>query len=262
MLAKKEGGMRGLKRTQIVFGTALLLLCGGAVEGAEVRVLAPTTVRPVINALSPQFESMTGHKVVVGYDVAPAIKRQIESGVGFDLAIVTRPLMDDLIKQGKILVEMRSDISRAGAGVAVQNGAARPEIGSADALKHTLLSARSIAYAAEGTTGVYFLNLLDRLAIAAETKPKLNPMGGGAVLAPLVAGEADLAVATMPLIVEERRVQLVGAVPSELQNYIVFSAGVGSAAKEADAAKSFIKLLTAPASVPVIRASGFDPLSP
>ena len=74
--------------------------------------------------------------------------------------------------------------------------------------------------------------------------------------------EADLAVATMPLIVEERRVQLVGAIPSELQNYIVFTAGVGSAANEVDAAKSFIKLLTAPASVPVIKASGFDPVTP
>jgi molybdate transport system substrate-binding protein len=254
--------MRRVTRTQIIFGSAILLLSSGAVEGAEVRLLAPTTVRAVINALGPQFENTTGHKIVVGYDVAPVVKRQIESGAAFDLAIVTRPLMDDLIKQGKIVAETSSDISRAGAGIAVQMGAARPDIGSVDALKHVLLSARSIAYAGEGTTGVYFLNLLDRLGIAAETKPKLKPMGGGAVLAPLVTGEADLAVATMPLIVEERRVQLVGAVPSELQNYITFTAGIGSVAKETDAAKNFIKLLTASASVPVIKSSGFDPVTP
>jgi molybdate transport system substrate-binding protein len=170
--------------------------------------------------------------------------------------------MDNLIKQGRVVAETRFDIGRAGAGVAVQMGAVRPDIGSADALRRALLNARSIAYAAEGTTGVYFLSLLDRLGIAAEAKPKLKPMGGGAVLAPLVAGEADLAVATMPLIVEEHRVQLVGAVPSELQNYIVFTAGVGSVAKQAEAANAFIRLLTAPTAVPVIKANGFDPVTP
>ncbi len=254
--------MRRFARIQIVFGAAILLLGARAVQGAELRVLAPTTIRPVIGALSSQFENTTGYKIVIAYDVAPVVKRQIESGAAFDLVIVTRSLMEDLIKQGKIAAETRSDISRAGAGVAVRIGAARPNIGSAEALKHTLLNAKSIAYAAEGTTGVYFLNLLDRLGIAAETKPKLKPMGGGAVLAPLVSGEADLAIATMPLIVEERRVQLAGAVPPELQNYIVFTAGVGSAAKEVDAAKSFIKLLTAPTSVQAIKASGFDPVTP
>lgn len=253
--------MRRVTRTRIMFGSALLLLSNGVAEGEEIRVLAPTTVRPVISALGPQFENTTGHKIVVAYDVAPVVKRQIESGAAFDLAIVTRPLMDDLIKQGRIIAATNFDIARAGAGVAVQMGAAKPDISSVDALKRALLSARSIAYAAEGTTGTYFLNLLVRLGIAAETGPKLKPMGGGAVLAPLVAGEVDFAVATMPLIVEEHRVQLVGAVPSELQNYITFTAGIGSLAKATDPANNLIRLLTAPASVPVIKSSGFEPIS-
>jgi molybdate transport system substrate-binding protein len=262
MVGQAEGKMRRVAGIRFAFASVLLLLQSMVAEGAEVRVLAPTTIRPVIAALGTEFESSTGNKLVVTYDVAPVVKRQIEAGAVFDLAVVTRPMMDDLIKQSRIVAETRSDVGQAGAGVAVQMGAVRPDIGSADALRSTLLRARSIAYAGEGTTGVYFLSLLDRLSIAAETKPKLKPMGGGAVLAPLITGEADLAVATMPLIVEERRVQLVGAVPSELQNYIVFTAGVGSVAKEADAAKAFIKLLTSSIAVPVIKASGFDPVTP
>jgi molybdate transport system substrate-binding protein len=247
---------------QTAFASLLLLLTSIAGQAAEIRVLAPTTIRPVINALGPQFERTTGHKLLVAYDVAPAVKRQVEGGAAFDLVIVTRPLMDDLIKQGTVVSKTRSDVSRAGAGAAVPMGASRPDITTAAALRRTLLNARSIAYAAEGTTGVYFLSLLDRLGIAAETKPKIKPMGGGAVLAPVVTHEADFAVATMPLIVEERRVELVGPLPSELQNYIVFTAGVGSAAKEADAATAFIKLLTAPTAVAVLKANGFDPVVP
>jgi molybdate transport system substrate-binding protein len=248
--------------TEIAFGLFILLLCGIATQAAEIHVFAPTTVRPVISALAPQLERATGHKLVVAYDVAPAVKRQIEGGATFDLVIVTRLLMDDLVKQGRIAPETLSDVGRAGAGVAVPMGVTKPDIGSANALRLTFLNAKSIAYAAEGTTGVYFLGLLDRLGIAAETKTKLKPMGGGAVLAPVVTAEADLAVATMPLIVEERRVQLVGPIPSELQNYIVFTAGVGSIAKEANAAAAFIKLLTAPAAGPIIQANGFDPVTP
>jgi molybdate transport system substrate-binding protein len=254
--------MPRVPRTHMAFGLSLLLLNSVAAKAADIHVLAPTTIRSVINELGSQFERTTGHKLVTVYDVAPVVKRQIEGGAAFDLVIITRPLMDDLIKQGKVVAETRSDVGRAGAGVAVPVGAARPDIGSADALRRALLSAKAIAYAGEGTTGVYFLSLLDRLGISAETKPKLKPMGGGAVLTPVVNGEADIAVATMPLIVEEHRVQLVGPVPSELQNYIVFTAGVGSAAKEANAAATLIKLLTAPAAVPVIKANGFDLITP
>jgi molybdate transport system substrate-binding protein len=257
-----EGTLHSAVRAQIGLGSLLLLFNVAAAEAAEVHVLAPTTVRSVINDVEPEFEHATGHKLVVAYDVAPVVKRQIEGGAAFDVAIVTRPLMDDLIKQGRVTAETRSDIGRAGAGLAVQAGANRPDISSADALSQAFVNAKSIAYAAEGTTGVYFLGLLDRLGIAAETRPKLKPMGGGAVLSPLVAGEADLAVATMPLIVEEHRVQLVGAVPSNLQNYIVFTAGVGSAAKDVEAATAFIRALTAPPAVSALKAHGFDPVTP
>jgi molybdate transport system substrate-binding protein len=253
--------MRKATHTLMAIGTFLLLESATA-KAAEIRVLAPTTIRAVINALNPQFERTTGHKILVEYDVAPVVKRQIEGGKEFDLVIVTRPLMDGLVKQGRVRAETRSDIGRAGAGVAVRAGAAKPDVGSADTLRLAFLNAKSIAYAAEGTTGVYFLGLLDRLGISVETKPKLKPMGGGAVVAPVISGEAEIAVVTIPLILEEHRVDLAGPIPSELQNYIVFTAAVGSSAKQAEAARGFVALLTAPTTLPILKANGFEPANP
>ena len=92
-------------RTKVVLGPLLLLLNSVAAEASEIHILAPTTISPVINALAPEFEHTTGYKLVVTYDVAPVVKRQVEGGVAFDVVIVTRPLMDDLTKQ-------RQDCSR------------------------------------------------------------------------------------------------------------------------------------------------------
>jgi len=99
-------------RTQVALGSLLLLLNSSAAETSEIHILAPTTIRLVINALAPEFEHMTGYKLVVTYDVAPVVKRQVEGGAAFDLVIVTRPLMDDLTKQGRIVPETRFDVGR------------------------------------------------------------------------------------------------------------------------------------------------------
>jgi molybdate transport system substrate-binding protein len=251
--------MQGLRAGAVKLALLMFVVHGVAAQAAEVNVFAPTTIRAVMNELGPQFERATGHRLAIKYDTAPVMKRQIDSGQAFDLAILTRPLIDETIKQGKIVATTRADVGRAGAGVAIRKGAPRPDVGSIDAFRHTLLNAKSIAYAAEGTTGAYFLGLLDRLGIAAEAKPKLKPMGGGGVVAPVASGEAEIAVVTTPLILEDPRVELAGSVPAELQNYIVFTAGVGTAAKEADAAGALIRLLTAPAAAPVLRAKGFEP---
>jgi ABC-type molybdate transport system substrate-binding protein len=112
-------------RTKVVLGPLLLLLNSAAAEATEIHILAPTTIRPVINALAPEFEHTTGYKLVVEYDVAPVVKRQVAGGAAFDIVIVTRPLMDDLT-QGRIVPETRFDVGRAGAGVAVQTGSAQP----------------------------------------------------------------------------------------------------------------------------------------
>src|SRR5437763_1037100 len=131
--------------------------------GAELRVLSTHAAQEVLSALMPQFERATGHRLCFGYDPANAIKRQIEGGALFDVAIVTRPVLDELTRQGRIAPDSRANIGRCGLGVAVRRGAPKPDISTTDSFKRTMLAAVSVVRSTEGTSGLYFAKLLDRL---------------------------------------------------------------------------------------------------
>src|SRR3989442_4327688 len=113
--------------------------------------------------LAPQFEQKTGHKLAITFGVANVLKRQIEAGETFDLAIMTAAVADDLIKQGKIVAATRTDVARGGSGIAVRAGAPRPDIGSVEARQPALLDAPSITYARERGSRVYLARPLQRL---------------------------------------------------------------------------------------------------
>jgi molybdate transport system substrate-binding protein len=152
-------------------------------------------------------------------------------------------------------------VAFAGIGVGVREGAPKPDISSAEAFKRALLNAKSIVHSRAGTSGVHFKGLLERFGIAEEMKPKLKPLSGDALVQAVPSGEAEMIVGTISDIVAGAT-DLVGPLPSELQFYIRFATGVSASAKEAEAAKALIRFLTAPAAVPVIKASGMEPGTP
>src|SRR5882672_4714093 len=119
-------------------------------------------------------------KLISTFGVANVLKRQIEAGEAFDLAIMTAAVADDLIKQGRLVAATRTDVARGGIGIAVRAGAPKPDIGTVEALKRTLLAAPSITYAKEGGSGIYFAGLLERLGIAEAMRPKTK-FGAGNV---------------------------------------------------------------------------------
>lgn len=240
---------------------AILLALGLAAKAAAVKVIAANPMKPVVQELGAQFERDTGHKLVTRFVSGPVVKREIDAGEMFDLAISAAPVIDALIKEGKIVAGTRTDVAYAGVGVGVREGAPKPDIGSVEAFKHALLNTKSVAHSAEGPSGVYFKGLLDRLGIAAEMKPKLKPMSGDALANAVPNGEAEMIISATSDIIAGGAV-LVGPLPPELQSYIRFAAGVGINAKEAEAVKALIKFLIAPAAVPVIKAKGMEPGSP
>jgi molybdate transport system substrate-binding protein len=242
-------------------GFVILLVQGVAAEAAEVKVMSANPMTEVMKELGPQFERATGHKLVIQYEVAGVVKRRIDAGETFDVAILLPPLIEDLIKQGKIAAGTRADIARSGMGVGVRAGAPKPDIRSVEAFKRALLDAKSVAYSKEGASGVYFLGLLERLGIAEGMKPKLKPTSADTLANAVPSGEAEMIVVPITVIMVPGA-ELVGPLPTELQTYINFSAGVGTAAKEPDAAKVLIKFLTAPAAVPVLKAKGMEPVTP
>ena len=244
------------------FGLMILLAQGVAAEAAEVKVLSATAMRSVMNELGPQFERATGHKLVIQFDVIGVLKRQIDAGERFDVTILTTPLIDDLVKEGKIAAGTRADIARSGIGVIVRAGASKPDISSADAFKRAMLNATSISYAREGATAIYLASLFERLGIAEQmqSKTKLLPAGRGAQS--VAEGEAELGLIVISGFEPVPGAELLGPLPPELQNYVGYTAGVGATAKEGEAGKALINFLKAPAAVPVLKAKGMEPIAP
>jgi molybdate transport system substrate-binding protein len=245
---------------------AVLLAAVGSVgpsAAAEIKVLSTVALKAALDEdLLPQLARSAETKVTIKYDAAAALKKEIDNGESFDVAILVPAGIDDLIKEGKIEAASRTNLARVGVGVAVRAGAPKPDISTAEAFKRTLLNAKSIAYgdpALGGASSVYFANLLQRLGIADEVKAKtkLTPSGEGAKA--VADGAAEIGVGQISEIVPVRGAELAGPFPAEYQVYTAFVAGVSANAKDAAAAASFLKFLTTPAALQIFKARGLDP---
>ena len=237
----------------------LALAQASAAQTAEIKVLCSTGLKAVMEELVPQFERTTKHKVVVEYGVSAALKERIERGEPFDLVVLTPTLIDDLIKQGKIAAGTRTSLARTGMAIAIRAGARRPDISTSDALKRTLVDAKSIAYAKEGASGVYFAALVQRLGIAEALKSKSKlTVTGEEVSQAVVSGEAELGILPVSEILPVRGAEILGTFPADVQGYAVMVGGVGANAKDTSAAKDLIKFVTAPAALSVIKKKGME----
>lgn len=245
-------------RVAATTGAAILALLGLAAQAADIRVIGANPMKTAVQELGAQFERDTGHKLVAKFVTSPLVKREIDAGEAFDLAITVTPHIDGLIKEGKIVAGSRADVAYAGVGMGVRVGAPKPDIGSVEAFRQALLNVSSVAHSTEGASGVHFKALLERLGIAEQMKPKLRPMTGDALANAVPRGEAEMIFSAMPDIARDGTVSL-GPLPPELQLYVSFAAGVGANAREAEAAMELIRFLTAPTAAPVIRAKGMEP---
>ena len=231
-----------------------------AARTAEIKVLTAGAMRSVVDALLPDFEKRTGHKVTLDNGTAGALAKRIEGGETFDLAIITPAVIDDLAKKGKI-AGARIDLAKVGMGVAVKEGAAVPDIRSVDAFKRALLEAKSVAYIdpkAGGSSGIYFDKLIDRLGIGEQVRAKAKLKQGGYVAELVASGEAELAVHQISEIVPVKGVKLAGPLPAEVQNTTTYAAGLGAGARDGVAAKALIDHLAGPASAPILKAKGME----
>jgi molybdate transport system substrate-binding protein len=256
---------RAIAVSALALLAALLgLTVGTAVaDAAEIKVLSTVALQAALDEeLLPQFGRSTENKVTITYAAAAALKKQIDGGESFDVAILVPGLIDDLIKQGKIEPASRTNLAKTGVAIAIRAGAAKPDISTADAFKRTLLGAKSIAYgdpAFGGASSVYFAALLQRLGIAEEMKAKTKLTASGEGAKAVATGEAELGIGQVSEIVPVRGAELLGPFPAELQVYTTFTAGVAANAKDLAAARSLVKFLTTPAAAQILKARGLDP---
>ena len=244
----------------LAVGLGLLVLAQtGVANAAEIKVLCSNGIKAVVEDLVPEFERTTSHKLVVTYGLAAALKRQIDAGEPFDVAILTPQAIDDVIKSGKVTAASRTPIARVGLAIAIRSGARKTDIGTTDAFKRALLNAKSIVYAREGASGVAFTALIQRLGITEELKPKSKATTTGEeVSESVVRGESEFGVLPVSEIVPVKGLEVMAPFPADVQSYIVMVAGANSSATQSAAAKDLITFLTSPAALPAIKKNGME----
>jgi molybdate transport system substrate-binding protein len=228
-------------------------------NAAEIKIFSTRAIATVLDKVGPEFERTTGHRLNITTDIAIRMVRRIRDGEPFDFLVAAPGQMDALIKEGTIIPETRTDLTRSGIGVEVRAGAPKPDISSVEAFKRALLNAKSIVYLREGQSGVYLAGMLERLGIADAIKAKVTRPETDIVSELVAKGEIELGMIVITQILTTPGVELVGPLPAEIQSYITFTGGVSTASREPNAAKELIKFLTGPAALPVIRAQGMEP---
>ena len=238
---------------------AATLVLSPMAEAVELKVIAGGSMTASLNALAPEFEKATGHKLVTHFDSTPNIITRVTSGTPFDVVVVPVDVFKDATAKGRFAPGPTIDIARVGYGVIVRTGAPKPDISTPDALKKALLDAQSVTFLPASAAGAYVLKTFERLGIAEAMKAKTKAQTATTQIPVTVAnGEAELGVFLVNVLMAPG-VELAGSFPAELQQELVFTAAVAADTKEADAAKAFISYLTTPAASTIIKAKGMTP---
>jgi molybdate transport system substrate-binding protein len=222
----------------------LKILSGGAMQGLMAEAV-------------PLFERAGGCKVAVEIGLTSALRKAIADGAVFDIALLPRADIDALARDGRIAAGSATDIARSAIGVAVCAGAPKPDIATVDTFKHAVLQAGSVTYS-DGPSGLYIAGLMQRLGLAEAIKSKTK-LTTGPVAELLARGEAELGLQQIVAILPVKGADLVGPLPSELQNIIVYAAGISAKAQISAAARDLIEFLATPKVVRIIRAKGLEP---
>lgn len=244
-------------------GVALALLAAVAarVDAAEIKVMSAGAMKTIVTELGAEFTRETGHTLALTTGTVGQLRDKILAGEAADVVVMSDTAIDQLIGQGHLARGSRVDIARTGIGVAVREGAAKPDIATAEALKQALLSAKSIAYvdpASGGTSGIYFATVLQRLGIAEAVKGKTTLKPGGFVAELVARGEVELAVHQISEILPVKGVTLVGPLPREIQKVTVYSAALPARGTTTEPAKAFVEFMARPAFKARLAAAGLD----
>jgi molybdate transport system substrate-binding protein len=245
--------------SSICVAVGLSAIAASPASSAELKIFGSRVTKMIVEDVGPQFERATGHQLVVLTDVAAVMKRRIETGEPFDLAVLVNFQTDDLITKGKLVADTRSDLMKAGIGVAVRRGAKVPDISTVETFKQTLLDAKSITYLKEGASTIYLDRLFARMGIADALRAKTIKPETESVSEAVAAGAVELGIIVIPNILSVPGAQLVGPIPEDIQSYIVFTAAVAANSLNQQAARDLISFLRSPAAISVIKAKGMSP---
>src|SRR6202166_4467033 len=241
------------------------LLTAASARADEIKVVTSGGFTAAYLELVPEYEGSSHNKLVTAFGPSMgtthnAIPIRLERGEAIDVVIMAGPALDDLIKQGKVRAGSRVDLVQSYIGMAVKAGAPRPDISTVDALKRTLLAAKSIAYS-DSASGVYLsTELFPKLGIADQIKGKSKKIEADPVGGVVASGEAEIGFQQISELRPVKGIDIVGELPPGAQRVTVFAAAIPTTSKHPEAAKAFIQWLESPAAHPAIKKSGLEPV--
>jgi molybdate transport system substrate-binding protein len=229
-----------------------LALSVGHAGAADINVVGAGAIEEPFEALSAEFSREAGHKVHAIFGPVGGMMTKLKGGEKADVIVLSAAAMDELENAGSLVAGSRVELGHATVGVAVKVGAPQPDFSTPDALKKTLLAARTIAYtnpAAGGTAGIYLNSLLDRLGVAEEVKKKaLLQTSGSATAAAVASGAAEIGITFTSELLPNKGVKVVGQMPPAIGLTVAYVAGVSTASQQAEPARALITYMSRPAS--------------
>jgi molybdate transport system substrate-binding protein len=260
--------MKTIARRKLTAVATLSFLCAlfaaTAARADEIHVVTSGGFTAAYLELVPQYEAATHNKLVTEFGPSMgtthnAIPVRLERGEAIDVVILAAPALDDLIKQGKVRVGSRVDLVLSKIGMAVKAGAPHPDISTVEALKRTLLAAKSIAYS-DSASGVYLsTELFPKLGIAGQIKGKCKKIEADPVGGVVATGEFEIGFQQISELRPVKGIDIVGELPPGAQRATIFAAGIPATATHPDAAKGLIEWLASPAAYAAIKKSGMEP---
>ena len=242
-----------------IIATAAALMVPSLTNAADITVLSTQATEEAYRELTPQFEKATGHKVVTIFTGTLDVQKRLAAGESYDMIIMAGPAIDAQIKAGKVAPGSRVDIAKSGVALGVPKGAPKPDISTTEALKKTVLAAKSIGYST-GPSGVYIMSLFEKLGVADQVKGKLKQTPTGVFVGTIIANrEVEIGFQQVSELGNFLGVDYVGPLPADVQQTTVFSSGIIVSAKEAEAAQALVKFLTTPEAGAAFKKRGMEP---
>jgi molybdate transport system substrate-binding protein len=229
----------------------------------EIKVVTSGAFTAAYLELVPEYEHATHSKLVTEFGPSMgtthnAIPVRLGRGEAIDVVIMAAPALDDLAKQGKIRADSRVDLVQSKIGMAVKAGAPKPDISTLDALKLTLLAAKSIAYS-DSASGVYLsTELFPKLGIADQIKSKCRKIEADPVGGVVASGEVEIGFQQISELRPVKGIDIVGELPPGAQRVIVFAAAIPTTSKHPEAAKALIQWLASPSNYTLIQKTGLE----
>lgn len=225
----------------------------------KITGISSMATRQVLAELAAAYRQQSGTEVAIesvgGVDAA----RRVQAGEAFDFVVLAADAIAKLVASGHVLADSRTDLVRSTVAIAVRAGSPQPDVGSEDALKSTVLAARSLGYST-GPSGTALLQLFARWGIADQVRDRIVQAPPGVPVGQLVAdGAVELGFQQFSEMLHQPGIEVLGTMPAGCEIVTTFSGGVCTATNQAGAARALLAFMHAPAAADAKRRHGMEP---